>query len=129
MDPWFVTGFSEGAGSFTFSRSGRQLALYFAVKLPSQDRPLLESLRDYFGGAGTIYDVGSKTAYLRICRSAELLRVVEHFDRYPLRGVKAAAYGIWKQMVELKRKYRRPDREQLEQLAGALSAAVKGTAG
>jgi len=135
LDPWYVTGFVEGEGAFTFSRSGRQLALYFAIKLTGVDRALLESIQSYFGGAGAIYDVGPRAAptpssgytkaavYYRICRRDELDRVVDHFDRHPLRGAKAASYAIWRQMVILKRDFRKPPREELEQLSAQLSAA------
>ena len=130
-----MTGFVEGEGAFTFSRSGRQLALYFAVKLTGADRGILEALQHYFSGAGAIYDVVARAAptpssghtkaavYYRICRRDELDRVVEHFDRHPLRGTKAASYAIWRQMVILKRQFRKPPREELEQLSAQLSAA------
>ena len=130
-----MTGFVEGEGAFTFSRSGRQLALYFAIKLTGADRGILEAMQQYFSGAGAIYDVVPRAAptpssgytkaavYYRICRRDELDRVVEHFDRHPLRGTKAASYVIWRQMVILKRQFRKPPREELEQLSAQLSAA------
>jgi len=135
LDPWYVTGFVEGEGAFTFSRSGRQLALYFAVKLPSADRAILEALREFFGCVGAIYDVAPRAAptassgytkaaaYYRVCRREDLERILEHFDRHPLRGAKAASYAIWRQMVMLKRSFRKPPREELEQLSAQLSAA------
>jgi len=49
--------------------------------------------------------------------------VLEHFDRYPLRGLKARSYDIWRQMVVLKREFRKPRRDELESLAAQLSAA------
>ena len=135
LNPWYVTGFVDGEGAFTFSRSGRQLALYFAIKLTGAERELLERIREFFGGIGSIYDVGAREAptprsgytkaavYYRVCRREDLERVVEHFDRYPLRGTKRASYAIWRQMVLLKRSFRKPPREELEQLAAQLSAA------
>jgi LAGLIDADG endonuclease len=134
LDPWYVTGFVEGEGAFTFSRSGRQMALYFAVKLTGADRSLLEAIRGYFG-VGSIYRVVGRAAptpssgytkeaaYYRVSRRADLERIVEHFDRYPLRGMKARSYAIWRQMVELKREFRKPQREDLERLAAQLSSA------
>jgi hypothetical protein len=120
LEPWFVTGFVEGEGAFTFSRSGRQLALYFALKRPAADRSLLEEIQAFFGGAGRLYAVGEGTVYYRVCRREELARVVTHFDRYPLRGEKAEAYRIWREMVALKQAFRRPEREKLAELAEAL---------
>jgi len=135
LDPWYVTGFVDGEGAFTFSRNGRQLALYFAIKLTGADKAILDDIRDFFGGIGSIYRVAPRAAptpasgytkeaaYYRVCRRDELERIVEHFDRYPLRGVKARAYGIWRQMVILKRDFRKPAREELAELCAQLSAA------
>ena len=53
LDPWYVTGLIDGVGSFTYSRSGRQLAIYFAVKLGSTSF-LLDDLKAFFQG-GAIY--------------------------------------------------------------------------
>lgn len=117
LDPLWVTGFADAAGSFTYSRSSKQLALYFAVKVADEDRPLLEDLQAYFD-AGRIYD----PAYFRITRREELMRVVDHFDQYPLRSSKRELYELWREMVVAKQQFRRPDRERLASLASRLSA-------
>ena len=133
LDPWYVTGLAQGDAAFTYSRSGHHLALYFAMKLTDTDRDLLVKLQDFFHGAGRIYRVirrlprsgsgyAKLAAYYRICRRDELERVVSHFDRYPLRGAKAASYAIWRRMVVLKRTFRRPNRTVLDVLAARLSS-------
>jgi len=120
IDPWYVTGFTESAGSFTFGRSGEQLLLVFAVRLPESNRPLLESLRRFFR-AGRIYGAGAG-CYYRVNRPRELLRVVDHFDRHPLRGQRRTAYRIWREMVYLRATHHgsRPPK-RLNDLAGQLS--------
>ena len=134
LDPWYVTGLVEGQGAFTFSRSGRQMSLYFAIKLSESERGILEAIQEFFGGGGTIYRVkpgvaptaGSghtkAAAYYRVTRRQDLERVVEHFDQFPLRGAKAAAYQVWREMVVVKRAFRKPAREELDALAARLSA-------
>jgi hypothetical protein len=138
VDPWYVTGFCEGEASFTFSRQGAHLALYFAVKLTGSDRPLLETLQAFFGGAGKIYAVKAragatprsgltkKAAYFRVCRRDELPVILAHFDAYPLYGEKAASYRVWRQMVLLKQAFRRSKVEELNALAVQLSQASTG---
>lgn len=128
LDPEFVTGFCEAAASLTFSRSGKQLSLYFAVKLPARDRALLERLRDFFAGAGTLYDQASgSAAYYRIARLRELEAVVGHFDAHPFQGHKGEVFRVWREMVLYKvQTRRRPDREPLDRLAARLSATVRG---
>ena len=134
LNPWYVTGLVEGEGAFTYSRSGSHIALYFAVKLTRADDSLLLSLQGFFGGAGTIYRVRPRApsgragftkaaTYYRVCRRGDLGRIVEHFDRYPLRGSKAASFQIWRLMVLLKKEFPKTSRERLEMLAISLSAA------
>lgn len=128
-----MTGVLEGAGAFTYSRSGKQLALYFALKFTRGDLGLILAIQDFFGGIGTIYGVkpplapallkGSTgtTCYYRVCRREELERIVVHLDTHPLQGAKAESYAVWRQMVVLKRAFRKPPRDDLEGLATQLS--------
>jgi hypothetical protein len=133
LDPHYVTGFTDGEGAFTYSRSGNQLALYYALKLTATDLPILEEIQMFFGGIGRIYDVkarapgprsgATKSAkYYRVSHRDELAVIVDHFDRYPLRTTKRSVYEVWRLMVLLKRKFRQPDRNMLDQLAAQLSS-------
>ena len=116
LDPGYVTGLIEAAGSFTFSRTSKQLSVYFAVKLP--DRELLQELQAFFG-VGRLYESGSG-AYYRVNRREELPRIVEHFEQHPLRSKKREAFELWKQMVAAKAQFRRPDRQALSLLTEQL---------
>jgi hypothetical protein len=134
LQPWYVTGFVEGAGSFTFNRSGDRITLAFAVRMKESNRRLLEELRRFFGGAGRIYSTrragnGSAardTCLFRINRTRDLLRVVEHFNTYPLRGDKRKALGIWREMVFVRATHhgRRPP-DELNELAEQLARATR----
>lgn len=131
LDPWYVTGFADGEGSFTYSRSGKQIALYFSIKLTASDRAVLEQIQDFFG-VGKIYrsppytkhGFATKTAALyRVTRHDELYKVTDHFDRYPLQGEKRHSYGIWREMALLKKIFRSAaNRELLDDLADKLSS-------
>ena len=115
-----MTGFCDASGSFTYSRSGRQLALYFAIKLGLADRGLLEHLQSFFGGIGRIYDVGPRASYFRVSRRDELAAIVEHFQSFPLQSSKQRAFEVWREMVSAKQDFRHPDRALLDELAGRL---------
>jgi hypothetical protein len=129
LDPWYVTGFVEGEGTFTYSRNGKQLAVYFGIKLSEADEPILEAIQAFFGGIGSIYyiqprgEAAKGSAYYRVCRREQLPVIVKHFDAYPLHGSKLAAYRIWREMVMLKQRFRQPPREELKDLAAQLSAS------
>ncbi|HEU0030941.1 MAG TPA: LAGLIDADG family homing endonuclease [Kofleriaceae bacterium] len=119
FEPWYVTGLIDAAGTFTFSRSGRQLNLYFGFK---GSPAFLEILRSFFRNAGKIYGLSTDAAYYRITRNADLVAtVLPHFDVYPLVR-KREAYAIWREMVVLKQSFRRPDRDSLDRLAQRLSS-------
>ena len=132
LDPWYVTGFCESGASFTYSRSGRSLGLYFALKVSPSELPLLQAIQRFFYGAGRLYDIKTdsevpgprriRAVYYRVARRDDLERLVLHFDQYALMGPKAARYALWRDMVVLKRQFRRPDRTRLEELAARLSA-------
>lgn len=129
LEPLYVTGLVDGQGSFTYSRSGKQIALYFALKCASADEPLLEDVQAFFEGAGRIYRVGTTSSYYRVSRRDELMRVIEHFDAFPLRTTKRHSYDIWRQMVHAKQDFRKPDRTLLSDLALQLSALVRPSVG
>lgn len=134
LDPQWVTGFTDGEGSFTYSRSGKQIGLYFAIKLTAGDRSILEAIQSFFG-VGRIYDVKARApsgrggatktaAYYRVTARNDLTYVLDHFDRYPLRSAKARVYEIWRLMVLAKQQFRNVDRSTLEALADELSSRV-----
>ena len=131
LNPWYVTGFCDGESTFTYSRSGNNLGLYFAIKLNSDDRDLLYKIKDFFG-VGKMY-VGRPVPprkysghtrtyfYYRVSRIKELSRVIEHFTKYPLVGKKAKSFAVWQEMVNVKKAYRKPNRQELDVLATKLS--------
>jgi hypothetical protein len=136
LHPWYVAGFAEGCGSFTYSRSSGVVALYFGIKVGVKDLTILQAIQAFFGGIGRIYITKASSeplvnrrefAYFRVNRARELAQVAAHFDRYPLSGAKAQQYGIWREMVDLKQKFRRPDIERLTALAARLSSSTRTT--
>lgn len=111
LNPWYVTGLLEGAGSFTFQRSRGHVTVVFVFRVRPADRPLLVALQRFFKGAGRIYRLErrgpahreSTTSWLyRINRPRELARVIEHLDAFPLCGERRAAYASWREMVWLR---------------------------
>ena len=111
MNPWYVTGFVDGEGTFTFNRCRNYITLCFGLKLTAQDRSALELIREFFKGVGQIYHVKApnsyrgktKTAaYFRVARINNLLKIVDHFDNFPLKSTKNKQFKIWKEMVMIK---------------------------
>ncbi len=134
LDPWYVTGFSDGEAAFTYSRAGGSFGIYFAIKQREDNRQIVEELYKFFDGAGYIYKgkesngapksgFSKPYAYFRVTKISELQRIVEHFDKYPLQSQKKhEAYLAWRAMVMYKKdNYRNIEYNQLSELAGKLS--------
>ena len=138
LNPWYITGLCEGEGSFTFSRSGRHIGLYFAVKLTKADEKLLYGIYEFFG-VGKIYNVKplipgkfsgytKASVYYRITKTSELESVIMHFDQYPLKGEKAKRYRIWKELFLLKKKnfkrikWKKEEKDRCDELVRMLSS-------
>jgi len=117
--PAYITGLLEAAGSFNFNRGRNQWNIVFAVTVGDENRELLESLRDYFGG-GRIYpptahiddtnaragdgaeSIRETRCSYRVTRPADLLRIVDHFERHPFLGARKKEFAIWREMVALR---------------------------
>ncbi len=134
LNPWYVTGFADGEAAFTYSRAGGVFNMYFAVRQREDNRKIVEEIHKFFDYAGNIYrDKGSQptkdsgftkpSAYYRVSRIDDLLRIIEHFDKYPLQSKKIECYNIWKEMVSYKNdNWRSAAYDVLRPLAEKLSA-------
>jgi hypothetical protein len=100
LDPWFVTGLTEGEGCFCVSfalrsklKVGLEARPSYALSLNERDRELLGDLQTYFG-CDWIRQSRSDRTFKYEARSVHDLldRIVPHFEAYPLRGVKRRAF-------------------------------------
>jgi LAGLIDADG endonuclease len=101
LDPWFVTGLTEGEGCFCVSfairpklKVGLEARPSFSLSLNARDRELLEDLQAYFK-CGWIRESRSDRTFKYEARSVvELVdQIVPHFEAYPLRGAKRRAFS------------------------------------
>ncbi len=97
LDPWFVSGLTEGEGCFCISlavrskmRTGLELRPSFALSLNEKDLELLTDLQAFFG-CGWIRESKRDRTFKYEVRSIRDLteHVLPHFERFPLRGYKA----------------------------------------
>lgn len=90
IDPWFITGFSDGEGCFTCSvlksssyKFGWEVQLSFQIKLHVKDYPLLLRIQHSLGGIGIVSSHQSSCFY-RVRKLSELIELIKFFDKYPL---------------------------------------------
>ena len=109
LEPWFVTGLTEGEGCFCVSfalraklRTGLEVRPSFSLSLNEKDRRLLEDLREFFG-CGWIRESRSDRTFKYEARSVpELIeRIVPHFEEFPLRGAKARSFAGFAQVCRM----------------------------
>jgi hypothetical protein len=100
LDPWFVSGLTEGEGCFCISlavrakmRTRLEVRPSFALSLNEKDLELLQDLRTFLG-CGWIRRSEADRTFKYEVRSIEDLvaRVVPHFEQFPLRGNKAGSF-------------------------------------
>lgn len=110
---WFVTGFTDGEGSFGLSVSkntkrttGYIISPSFSIGVHPNDRHLLEGIKALLG-VGEIYLNSSENIIrLKVSSIKDLTEVIiPHFEKYPLISQKRADFELFKWAVEiLKRK-------------------------
>lgn len=106
MSPWYVTGFVDGEGAFTYCRSNWIAYPRFSIRQRFDYSETVRSISEFLE-AGTVYDCkahkqSQASSYLSVTRKSDLLKVVNHFDKFPVYSPrKQTAYALWKEMVLL----------------------------
>lgn len=102
INPWFITGFSDGEGCFSCSvlksssyKSGWEVQLTFQIKLHVRDLPVLLRIRHSLGGIGTLNSSQSFCVF-RVKKFNEIIELVKFFDKYPLISLKRGDYLLFK---------------------------------
>jgi hypothetical protein len=109
LDPWFVTGLTEGEGCFCVSlsrrsklRLGLEVRPSFSLSLNEKDRSLLEDLQTFFGGGWLRESRGDRTVKYESRSTHELLElIVPHFEKFPLRGNKARSFDAFSRVCRM----------------------------
>ena len=107
IDPWFITGFTDGEGCFSCSvlksssyKIGWEVQLNFQIKLHVKDYPLLLKIQHSLNGIGTVTSNQSICVF-RVRKFQELLELIKFFDKYPLISKKRVDYLLFKQIVSV----------------------------
>ena len=106
MNPWFLTGFTDGEGCFRISFTkkdnlvGWRVQLFFQIALHEKDKLLLENIQKFLG-VGKIYKSGKNMLQYKIQSLNEIEVILNHFDKYPLISQKRADYELFKKAFNL----------------------------
>jgi hypothetical protein len=100
LDPWFVSGLTEGEGCFCVAfalrsklRTGLEVRPSFSLSLNERDLELLRDLQTFFG-CGWIRESRADRTFKYEARAVNdlLMIIIPHFERNPLRGSKARSF-------------------------------------
>ena len=89
---------------------GDAFSLYFSICQREDNKAIIEQVQSYFGGIGKVYirkellptrnsGYTKPSAYFRVCKQKELIRIIDHFDKFPLKSKKREVYNIWREMA------------------------------
>lgn len=100
---WFA-GFADGEGCFRIKSTNKgTYHCRFSIGLRADDAPILHEVRDWLGFGILVHsgkdNIKQEQWRLEINSKRGCQRLVEVFDRYPLRAKKARDYEIWRRAV------------------------------
>jgi len=106
MNPWFVTGFTDGEGCFWIDvykdnayKTGWRVKLYYQINLHKKDQFLLEHIQKFFK-VGKLYTSPTAVRYY-VSSISDLQVIIQHFDKYTLLSKKRADFELLKQAFVL----------------------------
>lgn len=106
LSPWFITGFTDAEGCFSISiykdstrPIGWRVCAEFLIGLHRKDVGLLRDIQGYLGGIGRIGKFAKDAYALRVNTIAQMLKIIDHFDKYPLISQKHADYLLWREII------------------------------
>jgi len=94
LNPWFITGYSDGESSFIISiyrdentKLKWRVSAYFSIHVHIKDLPLLELIQKTLG-VGQVRKNNKNTVLFRVSNIQELQVIINHFKKYPLISAK-----------------------------------------
>ena len=110
LNPWFITGFTDGDGSFSVSIAkkksgvGWKIQPIFTIGLDYKDLDLLVQIKAYFK-VGKIYTSARGIVYYTVGSTKDIIKyILPHFDKYNLVTLKLKDYLVFKNIVLLMEK-------------------------
>lgn len=132
FNPWWITGFIDGEGSFSIKISKReerktnwQVQLSFALGLHIKDLAILKSLQNYFK-VGGIGKHGLKTVQFYVNSREDLAIILQHLNKFPLITKKRADFELFKEVLNLYNNKQHLTLEGLGKIVSIKKVANKG---
>ncbi len=126
LDPWYVTGLTEGEGCFCISlavraklRTGLEVRPSFSLSLNEKDLGLLEGLKAFFDCGWIRESKGDRTFKYEARSIGDLTGIIlPHFERFPLRGYKARSCAGFSHVCRMVEQGDHLQRDGLREIVG-----------
>ena len=135
MNPFFITGFTDGEGSFTLSirssdkyTSKWKIQYAFQIGLHKKDIAILEKIQQTLG-VGKIYTRGEEGVQYRVESLKGLSVVIDHFNKYPLITKKYIDFELFKLALTCIKNKEHLTPEGLRRLIAIKASMNKGLTG
>jgi hypothetical protein len=117
LNPWYITGFTDGEGTFSFSLNKKnkrldgtfryhiQIEYKIAVGYNPYNLEQFKNIQNYFG-VGKIYITEAKgnnqrTLHFRVFSLKDCLIIRKHFEEFPLLTDKNIHFNLWCKVLDL----------------------------
>ena len=132
LDPSYVTGFTDGEGSFILTiikdnkyKTGWRVACRFVISLHKKDLILLNKIKDFFN-TGNVFYMGKDASQYRVESLKGLENIINHFDKYPLKTKKQIDYNLFKLAYNLIKNKNHTTKDGLLKLVALKAGMNKG---
>lgn len=78
---------------------GWRVCAEFLIGLHKRDVELLREIQAHLGGIGRIGKFAKDAYALRVNTIGQMLKIINHFDKYPLISQKHADYLLWREII------------------------------
>jgi len=128
LNPYYITGFVDGEGSFSVSISPRdfknvkwEIRPSFSISQHKRNRSILFKIKDYFQ-CGTIRPNRKDNTYKYEVRSVEELdkKIIPHFKKYPLQTDKKKDFEVFTSIIQIMKEGRHLTKEGLAEIINLL---------
>jgi len=124
LNPFYITGFAEGEGSFYIGilsrkmNTGWEVRPSFSLAQNEKDKDLVYSLIDFFG-CGYVRPSKRDRMIKYEVRSMKDLqnKIIPHFEKYQLKGKKGNDFSAFKRAFTLIKENKHLERKGLAQIA------------
>ena len=121
LNPFYITGFTEGEGSFYVGilprkmKNGWEVRPSFSLSQNEKDKVLVFSLIDFFGCGFVRPSKGDQTIKYEVRSLKDLQdKIIPHFEKYQLTGRKQNDFIAFKKAIEIMKANKHLENEGLK---------------